>query len=315
MYPRFFLIFLMMCAGCAWNSQPSIPLILQSVTLKYDKPYPLRSIPTNSYLYITCSRSESYDKSKTLINALKKRFKQNGFFQITDHIDLKRKFPTYILNISHFVESPKLEAHKVGIRDMHEVENICEQQDSLISHVSLYDPRHFEIQYVFMLKSIAKKTFEDENDESFESRLSRQIFNEFNKIIFVKSKSINAFIPASMDQKGKNLLINYKYQNAKSRFKAILPSYDFSKQTISKTLKKYAKWHHIKLRNIETDLTNYYGYLLACEACEVSEKNLYSIFKGYQSILGLTKNSQLIKACSHSLGRLEYELSQRLYPM
>ncbi|KPA12596.1 conserved hypothetical protein, secreted [Candidatus Magnetomorum sp. HK-1] len=315
MYPRFFLIILMMCVGCAWNSQPSIPFVLQNVTLKYDKPYPLKSIPEKSFLYITCARSGNYDQSQALINSLKKRFRQNAYFQITDNIDLKSKYPTYILNINHYVQSPKQKARKSGIQDMHEIENICKQTDALISHVSLYDPNHFEIQYVFMLKSLAKKTFEDDIEESFECRLSRQIFNRLNTMINVSSKSIDVYIPGSMDQKGRNFLVQYQYEQAKSRLKAILPAFDFSKQSSTKILNKYTKWHRMHLRNIETDLTNYYGYLLACEAGEISEKKLYSIFKGYQSILGITKTPQLIKACSHALGRLESQLSQRLYPM
>jgi hypothetical protein len=94
-----------------------------------------------------------------------------------------------------------------------------------------------------------------------------------------------------------------------------LPAYDFSKHSSQETLEKYSSWHRTHLRQLETDLINYYGYLLACEASEVSEEALFHTFKGYQSILMLTETPQLIKACAHSLGRLEGQLSQRLYPM
>ncbi|MBF0449447.1 MAG: hypothetical protein HQK75_01975 [Candidatus Magnetomorum sp.] len=314
MYLRFFMFFLIMCVGCAGQKQPAIPFVLQNITLKYDKPYPLKSIVPKSYLYITSAKTEGYEKSSELIDAIKKRFIQNDYFQITDHIDLKGKLPVYVLNINHYVESPKQQAKKAGIHDMHEISNLCEQSDALISLVSLYDPHQFEIKGVFMLRSQAKKTFEDDNEESFEMRLSRQIVNRLNEMISVPSKSIQVYIPGAMDQRARNYLAHYKYQEAKSRLQSILPSFDYSEHSAKEILDKYSQWHRSHLRQLETDLINYYGYLLACEASEASEEQLYRAFKGYQSILALTETPQLIKACAHALGRLENQLSQRLYP-
>jgi len=315
MYYRLFLFFLIMCMGCAGKNQPAVPFILQNITLKYEKPYPLKSIAPKSYLYITSEKKEKYEKASLLIDALKKRFQQNAYFQVTDHIDLHKKNPSYILNINHYVESPKQNAKKAGIRDMHEIINICDQSDALVSLVSLYDPRHFEVKCVFIIKSKAKKTFEDDSEESFETRLSRQIFNRLNEIITVQSKTINCYIPGTLDQRAKNYLIHYQYEKAKDRLQSLLPAFDFSKHTTQETLNKYAIWHRSHLRQMETDLLNYYGYLLACEASNVSEEALYKIFKGYQSVLLLTDSPQLIKACSHALGRLENQISQQLYPM
>jgi len=298
-----FLIFIVIISGCTMSYKASIPIIETRVTLKYDKPYPLKTINPNSYLVVISDECEQYEKSQELLKMLKQRLKKIGLFQITDHIDNSRKSPTYVLNIHHFVASPIQKAKKAGIQDMHEIDNICEQSDVLLSFVSLFDPKFFEMKHVFMIKSLSMKTFESKGPKSFENKLSKQIVSQLADAISVSRKSIDAYLLPGMDLRAKRYLIQYNYSKAKKRFKSILPALDFSKKTLSHIKKQYKTWHRSRLRHLETDLINFYGFLLACEASEADPIQLQRIYKGYQKIFTLTGSSQLMKACAHALGR------------
>jgi hypothetical protein len=285
------------------NIQTSIPLVKAHVLLKYEKPYPLKAINPDAFLIIVSDESDQYKKSQELLQEVKQRLKQTGYFQITDHMDDSRKRPTYILNINHYVNSPVQKARRAGIRDMHEIDNICEQSDVLISYVSLYEPQYFEMKHVFMIKSLAKKTFESKGPKSFESQLSKQIVSQLDKAITVPRKSIDAYILPGMDSRAKKYLIQYDYTKAKNRLKSILPPLDYTRKSVTDIQKQYEKWHRSNLRNLETDLINYYGFLLACEASEADPVKLQGIYTGYQTIITLTESNPLIKACAHALGR------------
>jgi len=303
MYRYIIFILILIYSGCSMSFQTSIPLVNAHVTLKYDKPYPLKSINPDAFLIIVSDESEQYKKSQALLQEVKQRLKQTGYFQITDHLDDSRKSPTYILNINHYVNSPMQKARNAGIRDMHEIDNICEQSDALISYVSLYDPQYFEMKHVFMIKSLAKKNFESKGPKSFESQLSQQIVSQLDKAITVPRKSIDAYILPGMDLRAKRYLIQYDYIKARNRLNSILPAMDYTQKSVPEIKKQYEKWHRNNLRNLETDLINYYGFLLACEASEADPIKLQDIYKGYQTIITLTESSQLIKACAHALGR------------
>jgi hypothetical protein len=283
--------------------QSSIPLVKVRVALKYDRPYPLKTITPDAYLIIVSDESQQYEKSQELLQAVKQRFKQRGYFQITDHMDDSRKSPTYILNINHYVNSPIQNARKAGIKDMHEIDNICEQSDALITFVSMYDPRFFEMKHVFMIKSLAKKNFESKGPRSFENQLSKQIVSQLDKVISIPRKSIDSYLLPGMDSRAKKYLIQYDYTKAKRRLKSILPALDYTTHSVPNIQKQYEKWRRNQLRNLEADLINYYGFLLACEASEADPIKLKRIYKGYQIIITLTESSQLMKACAHALRR------------
>jgi len=306
MYPYLVMIILVLSSGCAISNQPSIPLVLEHVTLKYNNSKPLKSIDPHTYLVVSGAKSNPYKKNKELIHAVKQRLLQRGYFQITDHIDLSLKYPTYILNIDHYVSSPFQRARDAGIRDMHEIDNICGQSDVLISYISLYDPQFYEMKHGFMIQSIAKKSFEPGNKKSFESQLSQQIVNRLDEIITITRKTIPAYIHPQMDSRSRKYLKQFEYRKAKNRLKSILPALDFTRLSIPEIQQKYAQWDRSKLRSLETDLINYYGYFLACEACQVSQKKLHQVKIGYQTILALTESPQLIKACAHALGRIDH---------
>jgi hypothetical protein len=283
--------------------QASVPLIKTLVTLKYDRPYPLKTIHSNTFLLVVSDESEQYEKSQELLQAVKQRLKQIGYFRVTDHFDSSRKSPTYILNINHYVNSPIQKARNANIMDMHEIDNICEQSDILFTYVSLYDPQFFEMKHAFMIKSLAKKNFESNGPKSFENKLSMQIVSQLDKVISVPQKSIDAYLLPDMDFRAKQYLIQYDYSNAKKRLKSILPAMNYTKNSISDIQKQYSKWNRSHLRNLETDLINYYGFLLASEISEADPIILEQIYKGYQVIINLTESRQLIEACAHALGR------------
>jgi len=303
MYRYITLILLFIVSGCTMSFQSSIPLVKAHVTLKYDRPYPLKSINPDAFLIIVSDESEQYKKSQELQQAVKQRLRQIGYFQVTDHMDASRKSPTYVLNIHHYVNSPMQKARNAGIMDMHEINNICEQSDSLVTYVSLYEPQFFEMKHVFMIKSLAKKTFESKGPKSFENQLSKQIVSQLDKAISVPRKSIDAYLLPNMDLRAKKYLVQYDYTKAKKRLKSILPALNYTKNSLPYIQKQYKKWHRSQLRNLETDLVNYYGFLLACEASEADPIKLQRIYKGYQTIITLTESKQLMEACSYALGR------------
>jgi len=303
MYRNIILILFLITSGCTMSYKSSIPLIKANVTLKYDRPYPLKSIHSDAFLVIVSEDSEQYEKSRELLTAVKQRLKQIGYFRVTDHLDASRKSPTYILNLNHYVNAPMQQARNAGIMDMHEIDNICEQSEVLFTYVSLYDPQFFEIKHAFMIKSLAKKTFESQGSKSFENQLSKQIVMQLDKVISIPRKSINAYLLPDMDFRAKKLLIQYDYSNAKKRLKSILPAMNYTTHSISDIQKQYSQWNRSHLRDLETDLINYYGFLLASEASEADPIRLQDIYKGYQAIINLTESRQLIKACAHALGR------------
>jgi hypothetical protein len=283
--------------------QTSIPLVKVRVALNYDRPYPLKTIHPDAFLIIVSDEREQYEKSQELLQVLKQRFKQNGYFQITDHMDDSRKSPTYVLNVNHYVKSPTQKARKAGIKDMHEIDNVCEQSDALLTFVSLYDPQFFEMKHVFMIKSLAKKNFESKGPKSFESQLSKQIVSQLDKAISIPRKSIDAYLLQGMDSRAKKLLVQYNYVKAKKRLKSILPALNYTTQSVPNIRNQYERWQRNQLRNLETDLINYYGFLLACEASEADPVKLKRIYQGYQTIMTLTESSQLMKACALALRR------------
>jgi hypothetical protein len=281
----------------------SIPLVNSYVTLKYDSPYPLKSINPGTFLIVVSDEINQYKKSQELLKLVKQRLKQTGYFQLTEHIDTSRKSPTYVLHMNHYVNSPIQQAKNAGIRDMHEINNICEQSDSLITYISLYDPQNFEMKHAFIIKSLARQTFESKGAKSFENQLSKQIVSQLDKAISVPRKSIHVYLLSGMDSRAKKLLIQYDYTKAKKRFKSILPTLNYTKNSVDSIRKHYQKWHRNQLRNMETDLINYYGFLLACEVSEADPIALERIYKGYATIITLTESSQLMKACGHALRR------------
>jgi hypothetical protein len=297
------MILILIVSGCAMHFQSSIPLVKVRVALKYDKPYPLKTINPDAFLIIVSDESDQYDKSQELLQAVKQRFKQNGYFQLTDHMDDSRKTPTYVLNINHYVNSPIQKARNAGMIDMHEIDNICKQSDALITFVSLYDPQFFEMKHVFMIKSLSKKNFESKGLKSFESQLSKQIVSQLDKAISIPRQSIDAYLLPGMDLRAKKYLIHYDYIKAKKRLKSILPAISYASQSVPNIQKQYEKWRRNQLRNLEKDLINYYGFLLACEASEADPIKLQQIYKGYQTIITLTESTPLMKACAHALRR------------
>jgi len=297
------LILLIIFSGCTMGVKTSIPLVNSYVTLKYDSSHPLKSINPDTFLIVVSDESEAFKKNQELLQGVKQRLKQAGLFQLTDHMDDSRKSPTYLLHINHYVNSPIQQARNAGIRDMHEIDNICKQSDALMTFVSLYDPQSFEIKHAFIIKSLAKQSFESKGSKSFEFLLSKQIVSQLDKSISVPHKSIDAYLLSSMDSRAKHFLIQYDYIKAKKRFKSILPSLLYSTNSINSIQKHYKQWHRNRLRNLETDLINYYGFLLACEVSEADPIGLKRIYKGYETIITLTESSQLMKACGHALGR------------
>jgi len=282
-------------SGCATQPAPHIQYPAQKITLSYDAPNPFKlSIYPKPNLFLTTAENVGYTKSEALREATKNQFHDRTYYNVIDHMDPAQMENTYILQINTYLEGLVSKSSNT-------------KSDTLISIISLYVPPFLEMKQAFMIHT----ELGNPAAQSAENKLANQIVDAMAAAMRIKKRTLDVIIPDTMDARAYQLLRQSEFFRAKSRLKSILPPIDFAKCSIPEINTRYQKWHQSGLRKLETDLLNYYVYLLIFEITEDASSKLEHVVHGYQTIFILTKNKQLSHACAHALGRLEGALGRK----
>ncbi|CAN2043769.1 conserved exported hypothetical protein [Candidatus Magnetomoraceae bacterium gMMP-1] len=326
---------LLLGTGCAAGIQPNAKLTFYT-------PSKISVIQPGSKVKLISRHNFGYNNSSILLRDVETEINKKKYFNAFVSENSRNQKPDYLINIDNFIvyrsdQDDQKKYNKKFIKKQNVVKNdngdivrgyeTIEKIDSksstatLITAVSIYRASNLEPLSFFNTVSTytAWKTWREklDSEKSFEKKLSRNIVVKIADSISSGKKKVGVVIPTGGDSIAKNLLETENYEKAKERLKSILLSLmdlmDYSPLEIKKQYKLWEKQAEAAkkegkkpvIRSMEEDITNYYLYLMALESDGISEKSLQKIHNGYITILRLTNDSQLIKACAYSLGRVE----------
>ena len=330
--------------GCA-------PGLRTNAVVKFDTPSSISVIGPKSKVLLTSLNNYGYKNSPQFLKDITAEINQAKYFQAVLRDNYKAdKTTSHLMNIDNFmvyradnskqkiynkqfltIKHIKRDEHgnEIGGYESVGKKDAKSSTATLITTVTVYEIRNLEPLAYFNIVSTEcdwQKWEENITDKHlFEKRLRRQIVAKLKDVITRDKKEIGVIIPDNCDGTAKRLLLNSDYEEAKTRLKTLLPQEDILALTPREIVKKYDQWAReaeiakkagkkgISERHMEQDLRNYYLYLMAEEARNVSPRNLRSVHMGYTKIVVLTEDNSLIEACAHSLGRLEIK-AERIEP-
>ena len=345
---RIWLLLLMLIISVPIGCAPSLKT---NAVVKFDTPSSISVIGSKSKVLLTSLNNYGYKNSPQFLKDIKTEINQAKYFQAVLRANYKvDKTASHLMNIDNFmvyradnskqkiynkqfikVTHPKRDkrGNEIGGYESIEKKDAKSSTATLITTVTIYDTRNLEPLAYFNIVSTDcdwRKWEEDIADKHlFEKGLRRQIVAKLKDLVTRDRKGVGVIIPDNCDRSAKQLLLNSDYQGAKSRLKILLPQESILVLSPREVIKKYEQWAReveiakkegrkgILERDMEQDLRNYYLYLMAEEARNISPGNLRSVHMGYTNIVALTEDNSLIEACAHSLGRLEIK-AERIEP-
>jgi hypothetical protein len=214
--------------------------------------------------------------------------------------------------------SKKTETFKDGSgREVLVTEKRHSAMAAYVASVSIYETRSLE-PLVYFNSVAAQGVWEDGSNplpgaRTLEKRLADQIVRQMRHLLSTEHRQVGVILPGEGDQRVKDLLIQGKVGAAAQRAASLVPAMPLRQLS----LQVYEAWARaaatarkngnkdVVIRDMETDLNNFYLLFLAREASGVTEARLREVHDGYADILALTTSKDLIDACAHSLSRVE----------
>jgi len=212
---------------------------------------------------------------------------------------------------------------------------------TFVSAVSIYDTKELTPLSYFKIITYDTDVEPEKGDvksgKEFWTYLSEQVAAKIKDLTVRDKKKVGAFIPDRANEEIRKLIQSEDPSAALEKAAKLLPlppgemvelkrafysqplpaggkeKNDNEKKDEDKSDKEKKEGNPTAAtRSMETDLANYYIYLTAKEATNPDEKNIKEVFDGDNKIMSLTEDEGLIKACAHSLGRIEVK-AERLH--
>jgi len=313
--------------GCNNVAQPNTPV-------KFYTPAKLSVIKKGSKIYVKNLHNSQY-KSKQLLTGIKDYFKKDNIFKIVNNI----KDADVVISLNNFYSYAKdtlsqkaynikyykktniyrdSKGRETGGQDVLLNTNFASSTATLITTVSIYDKKHLEpLVYFNITPTDTSKTpslVNTANSAAFNKKFTQEVINKLNDLVTTKNKNANVFLPKNVNKTLKSDLLSANFTQLFKDTKEILPKFDIEEVSVAKydSISKEAskKGSKIKKRDLESDLSNFYIYLMAKEATDISAKNIKKVYNGYKKIMNLTSDESLILACANSLGRLEFKANR-----
>lgn len=311
--------------GCTQVAAPNTPV-------KFYTPSKLSIVKKGSKIYINDSYSNGIDQ-KYLIKNLNDYINENKIFQTVNSIN----DADVVINVSSFYSYRKDNSKQTRYNTVYEVKreiyrdsrgretggkdhvvksDFASSIATLVFSISIYDKKNLQpLAYLSIIpEESSLGTGSLVSDTKFQESFSTQVIKKLEDLISTKVKNVKIFIPSKVDQTLKSLVLRGDYSEAQNYSKTVLPQLDITELNEDFYIKNKEdasqKDSAVVLRDKESDLSNYYMYLISKEANDVSAVNLRYLFQGYKKILKMTQDDSMIMAVSNSLGRLEFKANR-----
>jgi hypothetical protein len=328
--------------GCA-------PVLTPNAVVRFYAPAELSVIKPDSKIALITLNNFGYDHSMQLLQEVAGQINRRDYCKATVKRHYKLgpgNRDDYIIAVDNFMvyrnDSPaqlryntriiKREAVQrdrkgkvVSGRDYLQEERFSTAIATLITAVSIYEARHLEPLFYFNIVStesdMKKRAGRPAGENYFEKQLSGQIVDKIKRATTRGTNRRGVILPGRADPTARRLLISGDDDGAEKALAPLLPfSIDekdsaeilgFYKQLEARAAAEKKKGDKpVAKRNMETDLANFYVDVMAREAKDISADNILTTYNDYVKLLSLTQDDQLIKACAHSLGRVELKAAR-----